>query len=103
MGIHIEPFPDDEFRWKVMAMVTISIVGTFIWDRLITALFAPVIFKAQLEQAADTKFADIVPIFTTLGKVAGGTLLLCSGNPLLWVGAYMMYRRYNQKDDPTKK
>merc|ERR550537_1578707 len=39
--IHLEPFPDDSFRWQVMALVALSIVGTFIWDRFITMIFAP--------------------------------------------------------------
>merc|ERR1712100_827047 len=28
--IHLESFPDDQFRWKVLGLVSLSIVGTFI-------------------------------------------------------------------------
>ena len=31
--IHLEPFPDDDFRFKIIALVLASIAGTFIWDR----------------------------------------------------------------------
>ena len=46
--IHLSPFPNDTFRWQVMTMVGLTLVGTFIWDRLVTALFAWDIFSAQL-------------------------------------------------------
>ena len=36
--IHLEEFPDDEFRWQVAALVMISLFGTFIWDRIITCV-----------------------------------------------------------------
>merc|ERR1719361_1638355 len=39
--IHLSPFPNDSFRWSIMALVAITLVGTFIWDRLCVALFAP--------------------------------------------------------------
>ena len=43
--IHLEAFPDDAFRFKVMGLVGMSLAGTFIWDRICCALFAPRIFK----------------------------------------------------------
>lgn len=48
--IHLEPFPDDDFRWTVITLVTISLFGTFIWDRLVTMIFAPRIFKAMIDE-----------------------------------------------------
>ena len=50
--IHLEPFPDDAFRWKVMSLVGASLVGTFVWDRVCTAVFAPEIFRAMLDEVA---------------------------------------------------
>ena len=70
--VHLEAFPDDAYRFKVMGLVLASLFGTFIWDRLCTALFAPRIFKAMLSEAAKTTVADVLPIFKTLGYVAGG-------------------------------
>ena len=38
---------EDEFRWKVMALVGLTLLGTFLWDRLCVLFFAPEIFKAM--------------------------------------------------------
>jgi hypothetical protein len=67
--IHLEPFPSDEFRWQVMALVAISVLGTFVWDRLVTAVFAPQIFGAMWSEAKQTKPADLVPVLRTALKV----------------------------------
>ena len=91
--IHLEPFPNDEFRWKVMGLVGLSIVGTFITDRLVTAIFAPHIFGAMMEEARKTSISDVLPIFGTLFKVAGGFLVLGTGNPLIWFGSYWIYKK----------
>eukprot|EP00039_Didymoeca_costata_P012204 m.175013 g.175013 ORF g.175013 m.175013 type:complete len:1509 (+) comp15415_c0_seq4:169-4695(+) len=89
--IHLEPFPDDEFRWKVVALVLITFLGAFIWDRLITMIFAPSIFKAMLDEGKKTTPADLVPVFMTLGKVVGGVAIFASGNILLWGGVIYYY------------
>lgn len=80
--IHLEPFPDDDFRIKVrvgrrgprgghrggkgrlarltpstgqvMFLVFMSLGGTFIWDRLCTRLFAPRVFDAMLDEVKHT-------------------------------------------------
>jgi len=92
--IHLHEFPDNDFRFKIIGLVLTTLFGTFIWDRLITALFAPKIFKAMLEQAYLTTFADVVPIFKSLFKVGLGFGLFATGNPIVWVGSYYMYKRY---------
>ena len=66
--IHLEPFPNDEFRWKVMSLVGISIAGTFLWDRLCVALFAPKIFRAMLDEVLSSKPTDALPALISLGK-----------------------------------
>ena len=38
--------PKDEFRWKVMGLMGLTLLGTFIWDRFCVFIFAPEIFKA---------------------------------------------------------
>ena len=67
--IHLHPFPDDVFRYKVMAMVLLSIVGTFIWDRLMLLIFSPKIFRAMLDELFKTGIKDILPMFKSLLKV----------------------------------
>jgi cation-transporting ATPase 13A1 len=39
--IQLTPFPSDEYRAKVLLLVLSAILGTFLWDRLCTAVFAP--------------------------------------------------------------
>ena len=93
--IHLHPFPDDDFRYKVMSMVLLSIGGTFLWDRLCTAIFAPNIFKSMLNELFKTGLSDILPMFKSLGKVFVGLMLLGSGNILVWGGCYWLYRKYS--------
>ena len=52
-----------------MALVFISVIGPFIWDRVITAIFAPNIFGAMWSEAKQTKPSDLVPVLKTALKV----------------------------------
>jgi len=100
--IHLESFPDDEFRFKIIGLVFITLFGTFIWDRLVTAIFARDVFRAMVEQAKETTVADVMPIFYTLVKVAAGFALLATGNPLIWAGAYWAYRRWKTRQEQAE-
>mmetsp|Transcript_91496 Transcript_91496/g.261977 ORF Transcript_91496/g.261977 Transcript_91496/m.261977 type:complete len:1471 (+) Transcript_91496:72-4484(+) len=92
--VHLSPFPDDVFRWWVMGLVTMTLVGTFIWDRLCIMVFAPEIFQAMLQSAKQTTFInDILPIFKTAGKVLVVFLVLGTGNLLLAGAAFWWYKR----------
>merc|ERR1740130_9951 len=93
--LHLAPFPSDEFRWKVMGLVATSLVGTFIWDRIATAIFAPRMFKAMFDEARKTTPGDLVPVVMSAAKVFGGLMVVSSGNPLIWIGAFWCYRRMN--------
>ena len=73
--MHLTSFPDDEYRFKVVGLVLASLFGTFIWDRLMTAIFAPEIFKAMMSEAGKTSLADLMPVLKTAGYVAGGLLI----------------------------
>uniref|UniRef100_A0A7S2I2T1 Cation-transporting P-type ATPase N-terminal domain-containing protein n=1 Tax=Haptolina brevifila TaxID=156173 RepID=A0A7S2I2T1_9EUKA len=92
--IHLEPFPDDAYRFKVMALVLATLAGTFIWDRICTALFAPHIFKAMVDEAKTTTLADAMPALMSLGKVVGVLVLLGTGNILYMIGAWFLYKKY---------
>eukprot|EP00928_Gymnodinium_smaydae_P020651 TRINITY_DN17989_c0_g1_i1.p1 TRINITY_DN17989_c0_g1~~TRINITY_DN17989_c0_g1_i1.p1 ORF type:complete len:1587 (+),score=333.95 TRINITY_DN17989_c0_g1_i1:53-4813(+) len=91
--IHLCPFPNDEFRWKVMALVFMSLGGTFIWDRICIAIFAPDIMKAMVDSAKETTAEDIIGVLRTLGKVVGCFAIYASGNPLIWIGAFWYYQK----------
>lgn len=98
--IHLHPFPDDEFRWKVMALVCASIIGTFIWDRLITAIFARRIFGAMMSEALKTRLSDLAPVGMSLLKTVGVLVVLGTGNLLIIGGAFWLWRR--QKNAAAK-
>ena len=76
-------------------MVLASIVGTFVWDRLMTAIFYPNIFKAMLVEVGKTRIKDLTPMVVSLIKVFGGLILLGSGNIFIWGMVYYAYRRYS--------
>jgi len=97
--IHLEPFPDDAYRFKVMGLVLAAIFGTFIWDRLCTALFAPHIFKAMWDEAKTTTLADAMPALMSLGKVLGVLALLGTGNILYMIGAWFLYKKYTANQE----
>ena len=97
--IHLEPFPDDAFRYRIIFLVVASLFGTFAWDRLCTAVFAPRIFAAMLDEAKSTTPADLLPALLSLGKVVGGLAILGTGN-LLWAGiAYWFYKKYQSQQE----
>jgi cation-transporting ATPase 13A1 len=93
--IHLEPFPDDEFSWKIIGSVSGTLFGTFLWDRLVTALFAKHVFAAMLEQAYTTRLKDFLPVLANLGKAVAFFALLATGNPLFWIGGWYARKRYN--------
>jgi len=95
--LHLAPFPDDEFRWKVVGLVAASLAGTFIWDRLCIAIFAPNIMGAMIDNAKQTTIEDIMGVLQTLGKVVGCLLVYCTGNPLIWMGAVWYYRKMKRE------
>jgi len=90
----------EDLRPTVMITLVISVLGSFCWDRLCTAIFAPHVFKAMLDSALAVTFHDLFPLFKTVGYVAGGLVVLGLGNPILWGLAFMMYRNYNKAQAP---
>ena len=97
--VQLAPFPNDEFRYKVVFLVVATIAGTFLWDRLCTLLFAPKIFDAMAKEAIKTTWKDIVPVLMTLLKIIIGVLILGSGNIILWGIAFYIWRQTNKKKD----
>jgi cation-transporting ATPase 13A1 len=100
--IQLAPFPDDMFRYKVVALVMATIAGTFMWDRLCTMLFAPKVFSAMMNEAKGTKPSDLLPVVMTAGKIVAGVALISTGNVLLIIGGVWYYRSYmNKKKGPV--
>lgn len=98
--VHLSPFPNDSFRWRIMGLVFTTLFGTFLWDRACVAMFAPDIFRAMVDSAKSSTFKDdVLPIFMSAGKVVAGFLLLGTGNPLIIGGAYWYYKKYVKTED----
>merc|ERR1711865_518614 len=91
--LHLAPFPNDKFRIEVLTLVFMSLVGTFIWDRICIALFAPEIMGAMIDNAKETTMEDIMEVLYTLGKVVGCICVYLTGNPLIWIGAIWYYKK----------
>eukprot|EP00420_Gonyaulax_spinifera_P032852 CAMPEP_0197878702 /NCGR_PEP_ID=MMETSP1439-20131203/7008_1 /TAXON_ID=66791 /ORGANISM="Gonyaulax spinifera, Strain CCMP409" /LENGTH=83 /DNA_ID=CAMNT_0043498141 /DNA_START=8 /DNA_END=259 /DNA_ORIENTATION=+ len=82
-----------------MGLVALTLVGTFIWDRLCVALFAREIFGAMLQSARQSTFrGDVWPVFKTAGKVLAVFAILGTGNLIVFGLAVVWYRR-SKKDD----
>jgi len=92
-----------ELRMQVMGTLFVSLVGSFLWDRLMVAVFAPHIFKATIDEAKALTLADFVPILKTVGYIIGGGLFLLAGNPILWGLAFMMWRSYKKSQEQANE
>ena len=95
--IQLAPFPDDTYRYKVVLLVMATIAGTLLWDRLCTALFAPKIFGAMMQEAKKTTLMDLAPVLMTLLKVVGVVAILGTGNIVLAGAAFYFYRTFTQQ------
>lgn len=100
--LHFYPFPDDAYRWTVMRNIFLVVGGTFIWDRLMTAIFAPKVFRAMVDEAKATRPFDLIPILTSLGKTIIGFAIFSTGNPIIWGGAYYAYRQYKNRNEEAE-
>merc|ERR1711907_297578 len=69
--LNLEVVPED-LRPKVMATLFVSLIGSFLWDRLCVYLFAPHIWSTIVESATNLKPVDFLPLLKTVGYVAGG-------------------------------
>ena len=67
--LQLVPFPSDEIRWTVMTLVGISLVGSFIWDRLIVFFFARDIFNVMLKEMLAIRPWDLAPVAMQIAKV----------------------------------
>ncbi|KAH9255129.1 hypothetical protein BASA81_006888 [Batrachochytrium salamandrivorans] len=95
-ALHFYPFPDDEYRVRVITQVMMVVLGTFVWDRMVIAVFAPEIFRAMWQETLKTKVTDVLPVFASVFKVFVGFALLGTGNPIVWAAAYYANRKFNE-------
>ena len=101
--LQLAPFPSDAYRYKVVALVVATILGTFLWDRLCVMIFAPSVFKAMRQEASKVTLKDLYPILMTIVKVAGVVFILGTGNLILGGAAYWWYRQYSQRQKAAEQ
>jgi cation-transporting ATPase 13A1 len=100
--LNLEVVPED-LRIQVMGCLFVSLVGTFVWDRICVAVFAPHIFNTMIDEVKAVSFVDFIPILKTVGYVAGGTIFLISGNPILWGLGFMGWRKYKAAEQEKQQ
>eukprot|EP00397_Hematodinium_sp_SG-2012_P005275 GEMP01005293.1.p1 GENE.GEMP01005293.1~~GEMP01005293.1.p1 ORF type:complete len:887 (+),score=208.24 GEMP01005293.1:918-3578(+) len=86
-----------ELRIPLMGSLMASLLGSFMWDRLMLWLFAPHIFKVIKDSAFNTRLVHFLPLLKTVGYIGGGVAFLMMGNPILWALAAWFYRDYRKK------
>ena len=79
--------------------MTASLFGTFLWDRLMIAIFAPDIFGAMMHEVRTTRLEDLLDVLWTVGKIMIGLAIYLTGNPLIWMGAIWMYRNRKKPEE----
>merc|ERR1711871_1659071 len=95
--LQLTPFPDDTYRYKVVFLVCMTIVGTFLWDRICCYVFSHKIFQAMTAEAKNTSFKDVMPILATAGKIIAAVLVIGTGNFLLAGIGYWYYSSWRKK------
>jgi cation-transporting ATPase 13A1 len=89
--------PTDQMRYELLALIATTLAGSFAWDRLCVALFAPRIFRAQLRELFALSLGDFWGPNATkyIGGALAGALWLyyTEGNMLLLGIAYFVYKR----------
>jgi manganese-transporting P-type ATPase len=86
-------------RNKLLLLLAMSTIGSFLADRIIVGLFAPKIFVAStLEPLLATGVADFLPILKTCGYILAGVVAapIVLGSPIGIIGGIYGYRRYRQ-------
>merc|ERR1719487_1071936 len=101
--LDMEPFPNDEFKYKVIFLVFMSLVGSFIADRVCVAIFSRDIFYAQFQQLLLLRPQHLMQPMMTIGKILGVLWVLGSGNLLLAGLAYWQYRKWNQQQEQQQE
>jgi hypothetical protein len=48
--LRLVQLPSDEFRWQLLAILSVSVFGALLWDRIVVAIFAPSALCARLRR-----------------------------------------------------
>ena len=83
-------FPDDSLRRTILVLLSVDVAGCLAWDRLMSFLFSPAIFRASLE---NTTLDELLLAARKLAASALAIYLLANETGLLGLGViYWLYR-----------
>ena len=83
-------FPDDSLRRTILVLLSVDVAGCLAWDRLMSLLFSPAIFRASLE---NTTLDELLLAARKLAASALAIYLLANETGLLGLGViYWLYR-----------
>merc|ERR1719198_2877842 len=90
--------PDDETRYQLLSLIGATLGGSFLWDRLCLAIFAPRIFASQIRELASLRLSDFwgpnAPKYIAGVALGAFWLIYTEGNMILAIAAYSMYSRF---------
>jgi cation-transporting ATPase 13A1 len=65
--LQLTEYPSDSYQTTFLQVLAFNMCGTFLWDRLMLALFAPHIFAASIKAVT---FAAVIKVVRILGIIA---------------------------------
>jgi len=96
-ALGLVPLPTEAERLSLLGLLAATLLGTLLWDRLCVAIFAPKIFRCQLDELASLSLSDFwgPNALRNLGIALGFIfwLFFLDGNVLLLFPAYFIYRK----------
>jgi cation-transporting ATPase 13A1 len=75
--LKLEPFPNEQFKNSLLLTLVFDILGSFLWDRLMTFIFAFSIFKASF---ASMTRKDVLTILRAI-MIVGGIVYFLTNQP----------------------
>jgi hypothetical protein len=95
------PLPSDGMRYSLLSILAATLLGSFVWDRLCVAVFAPRIFHSQIKELRSLSISDFwgpdSPKKLAQLLLAGAWLYFTEGNLIVAGGAYWVYKTYVKK------
>jgi len=89
--------PDDETRYKLLLTIATTLVGSFVWDRLCVAVFAPRVFASQVDEIRSLSISDFWGPNSSkhvgMAVAALAWLYFTEGNMIMLAGGYWLYRK----------
>ncbi|KAG5184553.1 hypothetical protein JKP88DRAFT_354404 [Tribonema minus] len=67
--LQLEPFPDSQFRAKLLIILALDLGAALIWDRLMLLIFAPRILFASFEGVTQKDIAGMMRVLLIVGAI----------------------------------